>query len=125
MSLEGLKMHFTVILSFFLLIPQLSKAEIDQEVQVQMKEECIKLGHSKKPIMKDLELVCACVARSHFDSALKEPLESQGSADLAWLLKYYAKRDLKEASEFSKTNPVLFEYDLDVVQACLEDVRGK
>jgi len=125
MSLEILKMPFVILLSFFILIPQSSEAEIDTEIQVKIKDECINVGHSRKPIMKELELVCACVARSHFDSALKEPLESQGASDLVWVLKYYEKRDSKEASDFSKTNLILFEYDLDVVQSCLEEVRGK
>jgi len=125
MKLEILKIKIIVLLSFFTLIPQFAKAEIDPEIQIQIKNECINLGHSRKPIMKELELVCTCVARTHFDSALKEPLESQGASDLVWVLKYYEKRDSKEASKFSKTNLVIFEYDLDVVQSCQEEVRGK
>lgn len=116
---------FLVILVIGVSAPTIALADIDTGFKTDITNACIVSGKSKAPVMKDIEKVCECVAKKHFASALEEPDELDGSSGLSWILEYYRLGNSKKLSEFAQSNDVLVEYDLAVVQDCLELVRGK
>lgn len=117
--------NFFIISILFIAIPKIATASIDSSIRQEIANACTISGRSKKVVMKDLERVCACVARTHFYSAQQEPDESDGRKGLFWILKYYQISDSKTLLDFAKTNEPLVEFDFAIVQNCLEEVRGK
>lgn len=97
-------------------------AKLDEHFQENFKKICITAGDAKN---KSLSKICECIAKAHFESAKKEPVEAEAKADLKWLLDYYQIKNEKKRTAFASSNPAIAEYDLSTAEECAEKNHGK
>ena len=98
-------------------------AQIDSHYQSKIEAACTASVRTKK--LKDLDGVCACVAKTHFQSATQEASENQAISQLEWAIAYYKASSPQELSELTNRLPYMVDFDLQVVNDCLIEVRGK
>ena len=109
----------------FLLNSQLASASVIDDYGPKIKSACVDAGLRKKGKTPDLKAVCSCVATTHVASAKQEPNEAEALRQLDWLIRYYSAADRAEQKRVLQDPDSIFDYDMDVVQDCLETVRGK
>jgi hypothetical protein len=102
------------LLSILLLSSTALAANADQE---KIKNACVsKVGNR---IEKAADL-CACIAKTHYESAHAKPMLANAEEQLAWVLKIYSEKDKKKAQRLVDKNHDLAAYDNLVAEDCMD-----
>ncbi len=103
---------FLVIVIFF--VHHFAFGKINAKYSTDIEAACKKSSAK----LKDKNL-CACIAKSHFSSAEKEPNEAEALKQLQWVIDYYQTQDKKKLKVISEKPENLVDFDFMVVEDCL------
>lgn len=107
---------------FLLFVGFIQQADaIEADMRPKIESACNTTFKINNPKAENSKVLCACIAKKHFEAATKEPKESDGRKQLNWVLLFYQTHDRAELKKLLKRPENLSDFDEMVVDDCTEE----
>lgn len=87
-------------------------SKLDAKLQDKIEAACTKSADKKS------KKLCPCIAKTHFESAQKEPKPEMALKQLQWVIDYYQTKDKKKLKILSEKPENLVDFDFGVAEDC-------